>query len=62
MIGIKINQYSDCNFPLHKRKNLMLSIDLVHEAQALGINLSKAAEQGIYQAIKLRKQCKNERQ
>ena len=41
----------DINKSLKKRTNLSINNGLLQEAKALKINLSKAAEAGIYQAI-----------
>ena len=42
--------------PLRKPTNLSLDTDLLKEAKILGINVSRSAEAGIAEAVKLRKQ------
>ena len=42
--------------PLRKPTNLSLDSALLKEAKALGINVSRSAEAGIAEAVKLRKQ------
>ncbi len=44
--------------PTRKPANLSLDRDLVKEAKALGINVSRSAEAGIAEAVRLHKQEK----
>lgn len=55
MEGIKMMDYSDENLPTKMRINLSLDIMMIREAQYQGLNLSRAAEQGINAALELTK-------
>ena len=51
-------QATEANKSTRKPTNLSLDSDLLEEAKALGINISRSAEAGIGEAVKLRKQEK----
>jgi antitoxin CcdA len=49
-------QTAEATKSLRKPTNLSLDSDLLKEAKILGINVSRSAEAGIAEAVKLRKQ------
>tara|TARA_B100002019_G_C20697684_1_gene324138 strand:- start:74 stop:319 length:246 start_codon:yes stop_codon:yes gene_type:complete len=49
-------QTAEATKSLRKPTNLSLDSDLLKEAKILGINISRSAEAGIAEAVKLRKQ------
>lgn len=51
-------QAAEANKSTRKATNLSLDSDLLKEAKALGINVSRSAEAGIAEAVKLHKQEK----
>lgn len=49
-------QINQSNIKTKKRTNLSISAPLLQEAKSLKINISQAAENGIAEAVRLRKQ------